>query len=218
VLAAIFVIGQLAFSAELLRSRRQKIFLCRCSVSLLVRRFVQIWSPSGGFLFPTQESCLLVVRVPFCLVSRADFAARSFLLLILLPSIKGNVCGRSFCFFCCCFSLHALLIREPVLSLNFLLANRAARPRSCRSFDSASKSAKIIFSFPVSYSIPVPDPRHEASSQSPQIFWVLFCYYRLCVMFVDGSRFFSCWIKRFKFFLVLIVFLGVFLPRTPSVR
>jgi hypothetical protein len=48
---------------------------------------------SGGFLFPTQESCLLVARVPFCLVSRADFAARSFLLLILLPPIKGIVCG-----------------------------------------------------------------------------------------------------------------------------
>jgi hypothetical protein len=35
----------------------------------------------------------LVARVPFCLVSRADFAARSFLLLILLPPIKGIVCG-----------------------------------------------------------------------------------------------------------------------------
>jgi hypothetical protein len=50
-LAAIFVLGQLAFSAKLLRSRRQKIFLCRCSVSLLVRRFVQIWSPAVDFYF-----------------------------------------------------------------------------------------------------------------------------------------------------------------------
>jgi hypothetical protein len=59
-LAAIFVLGQHAFSAKLLRSRRQKIFLCR-SVSLLVRRFVQIWSPSGGFLFFISYTGILLV-------------------------------------------------------------------------------------------------------------------------------------------------------------